>query len=729
MGVIAKQISGSYDMTYLITHKPAYDADFVELNKDLQRLATRALDELEQDPVTPRGDTIKLLKGWKNLWRYRLGDYRLIYEAAQDQPVVRLLAIGPRKDVYQRFNYRPDEAEGLDLVFGPELAAGLGPQPATPPEWMSHPEWFQPAPQEERGEPLPRKLTPALLRQWLVPELHHPVLQRCRTDEDLLQADVPSDVLGRVMDALWPASPERIASQPDLALFQPEDLERYAEGTLRGFLLHLDDSQQRYTHWSLKGPTLVKGGPGSGKSTVALYRIRALAALGLQISGEIPEILFTTYTNALVNFSESLLVQLLGNVLPKRTSKLPPQIKVTTVDKLVMWIAKSSGDRRELVSREQQQEALRHARLALQPAAMGEMDKLLVSIALQNLRDDYLLEEFDWVVEGQDCRDEAAYLTANRAGRGIPFDRKLRSAVWRLYQVYAEYLERQERCTWGQLRQKALDQVRSGQFTQRWDSVVVDEAQDLTPVALALCVELCREPSGLFLTADANQSLYNKGFRWKNVHSQLNVAGRSRILRRNYRSTREIAEAAADLLAGEEEADAEAVRQEFMHRGDSPVVYAASNVDDQARWLAQQIYQAARELRLPINAAAVLTPTNSLGRNFAARLQQHGIPAQFQASNEVRVHERTVKVLTLHAAKGLEFPIVAIVHVEADRLPRDLPDANPEELAEHLANQRKLFYVGCTRAMRYVFVTHDRYLPSPFLDLLSEDRWLKIDSE
>ncbi len=713
-------------MPYLITHKPAYDSDFVELNKDLQRQVTRALNELEADPITPRGDTIKALKGWKNLWRYRLGDYRLIYEVVQDQPIVRLLAIGPRKDVYERFNYRPDEAGGPPIVFGPDLAAGIAPQQAAAPQWLSHPEWFQPASQE-RGEPLPRKLTPALLRQWLVPEADHPTLMRCRTDDDLVKADVPSELLGRIMDALWPASPQRIASQPNLVLFKPEDMERYAEGTLRGFLLHLDESQQRFTHWSLKGPTLVKGGPGSGKSTVALYRIRALVELGLQINGEVPEILFTTYTNALVNFSESLLLQLLGSVLPNRPTQLPPQLKVTTVDKLMMRIAKSDGDRREIASHDQQKEALNHARLTLKPTAMGEMDKLLVSIALQNLRDEYLLEEFDWVVEGQNCRDEAAYLAASRAGRGIPFDQKLRSAVWRLYQVYSKYLDRQGRCTWGQLRQKALDQVRSGLFTQRWDTVVVDEAQDLTPTALALCVELCREPSGLFLTADANQSLYNKGFRWKNVHSQLNVTGRSRTLRRNYRSTREIAEAAADLLAGDEEVDAEAVRQEFVHRGDPPVIYSASNVDDQARWLAQQIYQAARELRLPINAAVVLVPTNGLGRNFASLLQQHGIPSQFQSSSEVNVHERTVKVLTLHAAKGLEFPIVAIAHVEADRLPRDLSDADPEELAEHLASQRKLFYVGCTRAMRYVFVTHDHYLPSPFLDQLSEERWLKIE--
>ena len=96
-------------MTWLITHKPAYDSDFVELSKDLQRQANKAHAELEVNPITPRGNTIVPLKGWDNLWRYRLGDYRLIYSALPQQHVVQLLAIGPRKDVYQRFNYDPDQ--------------------------------------------------------------------------------------------------------------------------------------------------------------------------------------------------------------------------------------------------------------------------------------------------------------------------------------------------------------------------------------------------------------------------------------------------------------------------------------------------------------------------------------------------------------------------------------------------------------------------------------------
>ncbi len=714
-------------MPWFITHKPSYDSDFVELSKDLQKQASQAHAELAADPVTPRGNTIKKLKSWDNVWRYRLGDYRLIYSALPENRVVQLLAIGPRKDVYQRFNYQP-EAEGRPaLNFGAELAARLTPTPTAAPEWTKHPEWFQPTEPTSTAMPLPRKLSPALLTKWRVDSAHHPILMRCRTDDDLLEADVPAEVLGRVMDALWPPPVEKIAAQPDQVLAQPDDLEKYAAGTLRGFLLHLDDEQRRLADWALQGPTLVKGGPGSGKSTIALYRLRAIIEQAQQEGRPRPEILFTTYTNPLINFSRSLLHQLLADSLNlKPGDSLPANITISTVDSRAFHIAKSSGERFEPARSTDQDEALHYARSAVQPRAMGDLDQLIVAAALQNLRDDYLKAEFDWVIEGQNCRSLADYLQANRVGRGIPFDEKMRRAVWQLYEAYRTELQRQGYRSWGQIRQLALAELQAGHVQPGWDYIIVDEAQDLPPAALALCVELCRTPAGLFLTADANQSLYNRGFRWQNVHDQLKVTGRSRILRRNYRSTGQIAAAAADLLHGSDGLDPEAARQQFVHHGPSPAIYAATGTADQARWLAQQIRQAAQDLRLPINAAAVLVPSNHLARSLADLLNEQGLPAQYMPSREINLEERRVKVLTLHSAKGLEFPIVALAHVEADRLPRATTATDAQEIAEQQQAQQRLMYVGCTRAMRYLFITCDRSIPSPFLSRLSDDRWLRF---
>ncbi len=702
-------------MSWLITHKRSYDTAFIDLPRDLQRAFITNLTELERDPITPRGDTIKKLKGWENVYRLRRGAHRLIYAADANSRVVQLLAVGPRADVYDRFNYDGWNLPGAARLFGPELAAQT--------DWQDHPEWSQPPAAVQK--PLPRRLTPDVLARWRIDPQHHDALASCDTEDELMALSdcLPPAALEQVMDGLWPPPVDQLAAQPDQLLADPEDLARYAEGTLSAFLLRLDDRQEALTRWGLRGPTLVKGGPGSGKSTVALYRARAIIDRHRATTGQLPSILFTTYTNALTHVSESLLRQLLGDrVKLTRDGKLPKEIRVGTLHSRVINIVASGGVKITIATPVQQLEGLHAARAAFGRAVFGDASRARVGALTADLRDDYLLEEFEWAIEGQSCRDEAAYLAADRAGRGIPFSRERRAAVWRLYGAYRDHLLARELFTWGQLTQAALDRVRDGTFKWRWDTVIVDEAQDLTPAALALAVELCRAPSGVFLTADANQSLYNRGFRWNRVHESLAVAGRTRTLGRNYRSTRQIAAAAAEIVAGPE-ADEESAQQEYVHNGPRPVIYAAPHTTAMWRWIAEQIPAAARRLGLPVNAAVVLVPSSNVGELLVTALRDHGLPARFMNSHEFDLDAPGVKVTTLHAAKGLEFPIVFVAHVEAGRLPRETQATDPDEVAAFLEAQRRLFYVGCTRAMRQLFVTYDRATPSPFVAALSAERW------
>ncbi|MEO6887742.1 MAG: 3'-5' exonuclease, partial [Ktedonobacteraceae bacterium] len=257
---------------------------------------------------------------------------------------------------------------------------------------------------------------------------------------------------------------------------------------------------------------------------------------------------------------------------------------------------------------------------------------------------------------------------------------------------------------------------------QAYDAVVIDEAQDLDPSALRMLIALCKAPNRLFVTADANQAIYGSGFTWIDVHQSLRFQGRTSILRANYRSTHEIGEAAqAYLTYGAIEP--ETSERQYVNDGPLPDVRAIISQGHEAQLLESFFKKAYRSLRLTAGSCAVLCPNERVGRIIAAELTDLGSEATYMKSQELNLGQSGIKVLTLNASKGLEFPIVALAGFISSSYPVIPYGASEDERAELLARERRTMFVAMTRAMRALLVIVPVDAESPLLQGFDPTYW------
>jgi superfamily I DNA/RNA helicase len=554
-----------------------------------------------------------------------------------------------------------------------------------------------------------------------VPEEFHSHLLAIQTEDDLVScSNVPQEYVAQIMEYMYPKPLDQIMQQPDYLLDDLDDLLRYKEGELLSFLLRLSPEQERFVSWAIKatGPTQVKGGPGTGKSTVALYRVRSLIEKLRKMGQSEPCILFTTYTNALVHSSEQLLQQLLGEDYR--------YVEVQTADKKMSTILKRAGVPINITN----DSSLIHKifRTALKQTRFeGNMlQQQAQQQSLERLGEDYLLEEINQVIVARQIESVQDYMHARRSGRKVRLSDIQRRGIWQVYETFNRHLQSKGVETWEKARARAETLVTKDYEYQFYDAVVIDEAQDLDPSMLRLLIKLCKDPSRLFITADANQSIYGSGFNWSDVHESLKFQGRTSVLRANYRSTREIGEAAQSYLASGM-LDTEPIERMHMNNGPLPAVRSVNNSIEESFLLMRFLRQAARDLRLGIGSCAVLCPSNEVGRTIATDLKNGGLEATFMEGRNLDLLQKGVKVLTLNSAKGLEFPIVALAGFKGSRYEYYSLALFDEEQEEDIARSKRLIFVGMTRAMRALLVIVPAGTSSPLLTGFDDRFWNIVD--
>lgn len=686
-------------MNYTLSLREGFLSEWLALVPKEQSQIMSKLQLLIADP-RPDGATKKQLKYVnREVYRLRSGDYRVFYTF--DDRFVSLLKLVRRdNDTYDdqvRAEYFRGPAADVRL---PSLAVSAVVATAAP------------AP----ARTLPRGIDVELLSRLHVPPEYHPHLVSVRDEDALLgSSGIPDEILLRVHSALFERSIERALEEKELVAAAADDLFRYRDGDLLAFLLRLSPEQEKYVSWSVegRGPTLVKGGPGTGKSTVGLYRVRAILESLRRDGDTSPRVLFTTYTNALVTFSEHLLRSLLGD-----DARF---VDVRTADSVALSIVSSRIGPPKIAAHHDQRKAVIAAIANVRLGGSSLVKRAQLDV-LAKLGPDYVLDEINGVIDARRLSTFEEYCNAARPGRRVPLPEAHRRLIWAAREAFHQELKSLGRMTFSQVRAYAAQLVEQGHGPTQYDAIVIDEAQDLDPALLWTLVSLAKAPNRVFLTADANQSIYGSGFRWSDVHEQLQFKGRTGVLRSNFRSTREIGEAARAYLMDGSLEFAEEEETEYVHSGPLPIVRHTTSASDEQALFARFFRDAARELRLPLWAGALLVPTEKAGRRLAADLDATGVPARFMTGRELDLKAQAIKVVTLKSAKGLEFPFVALAGFEGP-YPYLKSEASADERDERIAQERRTLFVGMTRAMRALMLAVPQSVQSELLRGFDTQLW------
>ena len=294
------------------------------------------------------------------------------------------------------------------------------------------------------------------------------------------------------------------------------------------------------------------------------------------------------------------------------------------------------------------------------------------------------------------------------------------------------------------------------QIQDTYRYIFVDEYQDINPAQRTLLKILVDKDVLLTAIGDPNQAIY--GFRGADVQFFENFAADfpgtiTMKLSENYRSAVNLLKASGQVIAKNEKASLHTLNPQILTEG-RLTIYTAPTDRAEAEYVVHQIEQmvggtsmfsidsgrvaAHTQAQVSFSDVAVLYRLNYQKNVLEEALGRSGIPYRVsgdkpyyqmdlpQDSTPIEDGSQKVSLLTLHAAKGLEFGVVFIVGCEENLIPLRL-----KGFSFDLAEERRLFYVGMTRAKEKLFLlrAQQRYLygqkyeqrPSLFLSDIEEE--------
>ncbi|MDO8673877.1 MAG: 3'-5' exonuclease, partial [Dehalococcoidia bacterium] len=416
---------------------------------------------------------------------------------------------------------------------------------------------------------------------------------------------------------------------------------------------------------------------------VALHR-----AVYLTRANPDARVLLTTFSDTLASALRTQLRRLISN-----EPSLAERLEVHSINAIGLRLSKSLFGPASLAPREVISELL---------------DEAAKEVGNHKFSPPFLLAEWEQVVDAWQLDTWESYRDVMRLGRKTRLPEPQRAALWSIFEQVRAGLESRNIVTSSGIFTSLAGRIASGK-TSPFDFVVVDEAQDISVAHLRFFAALGRQrPNALFFAGDLGQRIFQQPFSWLSLG--VDIRGRSKTLRVNYRTSHQI-RMQADRLLGPEVSDVDGNIEERSHtvsvfNGAAPEILVLKSQDEEievvAKWISEREKEgiALHEFGVFVRSAAELD-------RATAAVKRAGLSFKILDEN-VETTSGHVCVGTMHLAKGLEFRAVVVMACDDEVIPsqeRIETVGDDADLQEVYDTERHLLYVACTRARDYLLVT------------------------
>jgi mRNA-degrading endonuclease RelE of RelBE toxin-antitoxin system len=462
-----------------------------------------------------------------------------------------------------------------------------------------------------------------------------------------------------------------------------EELERALDFPWEKWTVFLHPEQRQWVERDYGGPARVSGSAGTGKTIVALHRAAYLARTNPDA-----RVLLTTFSDALANALQTKLRRLLGN-----EPRLAERLDVCSINAIGMRLYKAQIGPATIASRDALVELITEAAGAVGGHKFGPH---------------FLLTEWEQVVDAWQLTTWEDYRDVARLGRKTRLPEAQRAVLWSIFERVRAGLAARNLITYSGLFSSLATALSKGNKVV-FDYAVVDEAQDLSVAHLRFLAALGGgRPNSLFFAGDLGQRIFQQPFSWKALG--VDIRGRSRTLRVNYRTSHQI-RSQADRLLGPTVADVDGNVEDrsdtvSVFNGPPPTILSLEDEGAEVKAVGAWIAERSAAGVLPHEFGVFVRSEAQLDRAQAA-VAEAGLP--FKVLDEhVDTTSGHVSISTMHLAKGLEFRAVVVMACDDEVIPlqeRIETVGDGADLQEVYDTERHLLYVACTRARDFLLVT------------------------